>query len=340
VNYFARSRLSPGRYFYAPELGRACEAHVRQFDVVYISGTWTYPLLSAASQAHRAGVPYVITPHGSFMEWAMQRKGLKKRLYMGLVERRQTQRAAAIHCTSQLELHQIQRWKFGPPAVLIPNAVNLEAFKTLPPRGGLRRQLGISDSALVSLFVGRLHTEKRVDRMIEVFARVVPRLTDAHLVLVGPDEDNSGERARQLVAQLGLGERVHFAGLLTGQQLLQAYADSDLLVLLSHRESFGMVVVEGMAAGLPVLVSTEVGVGHEAAAYGAGLVVNADSDQAEEAWVAVLSSPEQRRAMAQAGCSAAYHHFSSRVVAGQMTELFRQVIDSRTRRMSPSSGAQ
>jgi glycosyltransferase involved in cell wall biosynthesis len=327
VNYFQRSHLAPARYFYAPDLGKACWQHMGNFDIVYICGTWTYPLLPAARAARKAGIPYIISPRGSFMTWSMQQKGLKKRLYLLLVERGYMNNAAALHCTSQLELEQIERWRFKPPRVLIPNGVDLSLFRKLPARGKLRQSLGISENSLVSLFIGRLHKEKRLPRLIDAFSDVIKAVRDAHLLIVGGDEDHTGIEIRNRVKQMGISGQVHFTGLLSGGSLLQAYADADISVLLSHRESFGMVAVEAMAAGLPILISSDVGIAREVNQHWAGIVVDADSPRVEEAWRNMLLSPEKRRQIAEAGKSLAWDRFSSKSVVQQMLDLFHQVIN-------------
>ena len=326
VHYFRRSSSLPGRYFYASDLGRACRTDVAKYDIVYISATWTYPYVAAGWSARHADVPYVVCPRGSFMEWSMGRKWLKKRIYLQLVERRFTEAASAIHCTSEMELEQIEQWKFKSPAVLIPNGVDLSPYQRLPSRGSLRQALRIPASAPVSLYVGRMHAMKRIDRTVEAFSSVVRTLPGAHLILVGPDEDGSGERARRWVTQHGLSDCVHFTGGLAGDQLLQAYVDSDLLVLLSHRENFGMVVVEAMAAGLPVLLSSNVGLASDVQNAGAGVVVDADSPQVETAWLGLLASQEQRNSMAGAARQIAQSRFSSEAAAQQMSDLFERII--------------
>jgi glycosyltransferase involved in cell wall biosynthesis len=336
VSYFARSQWLPGRYFYSPALGRACREEISHFDAAYISATWTYPMLPAARWARKTCVPYIISPRGSLMNWAMRRKSLQKAVYLRLFERKFFDNAVAIHCTSQIEVDQIRQWQFHARPVLIPNGVDLRPFRSLPPRGYLRRSLGIPSSATISLFVGRLHAMKRIDRTIEIFSSIVAALPDAHLVLAGPDEDRTGERARVLITQLGLAEHVHLVGQLSGEYLLQAYADADLLILLSHRENFGMVVVEAMAAGLPVLLSREVGVGGDVVRHGAGFVVDAESSQAEDHWMSLLCQPRQRALMAEAGVKLAMSRFSAEATARQMAELLAEVTHSQAARMMVS----
>ncbi len=326
VYYYPRlgSRLAPS-YYYSPGLKEACQEKIRKFEVVYICATWTYAMLAGASAALAAGVPFVVSPRGSFMTWAMNQKTLKKRVYLALVERRLMNQAAAIHCTSSLEQQQLDTWGFRPPVFVIPNGLDLTPFGRLPARGALRRALGVPPDGTLSLFVGRLHQEKRPDLMIEAFATVARSSPKAHLAIVGPEGDGSGKKAQKQAQALGLSHCIHFTGLLTGTALMQSYADADLHVLLSHRESFAMVVAEAMAAGLPVLVTAEVGLAAEVARAGAGYRVAAEPEGIAASWLSLLENPELRRSMGQKGRDLVGRDFASEVVSAQMIEFFRQI---------------
>ena len=311
-------------FFYSPALGRACREMMGQFDAAYLAINWNHPTMSAAQAAMRAGVPYVFSPRGCFMNWAMQQLWWQKRLYLALIERRLMDHAAAIHCTGAMEEAQLRAWHFRPPTFVVPNGLDMAPFRRLPARGELRQSLGIPLAATVSLLVGRLHKMKRVGHTVQVFAEVARTLPGAHLVIAGPDEDGSGQAAQELARTLGVSERVHFAGLLTGGALLQAYADANLLVLLSHRENFGMVVAEGMAAGLPVLISDQVGLAEEVKQAEAGRVAADDEHEAAQTWQALLTLPNLR-AMGARGQTLVSTHFDSEIVAAQMRNALTRI---------------
>jgi glycosyltransferase involved in cell wall biosynthesis len=319
------ARLLPF-YFYSPQLRRACMEEINCYDVVYLPGNWTYPFQVAASAALQQEVPYVISPRGSFMDWSMQQKSLKKRIYLRLVEERLINQAAAIHATSSMEAEQQQKWSFASPLVVIPNGVDLSPYEKLPRRGRLLSRLNITPEETLSIFVGRLHKEKRPQLMVEAFSRVVEQNPASHLVIVGPDQDSSGKLLRETVHQKGLQSHIHFTGLLQGAELLQAYADADLLVLLSHRENFGMVVVEGMACGIPVLLSEEVGLAKDVSQAQAGSVVQPKAEAVSKEWLRLLSDSQLRREMGRRGKQLAYDSFAHGVVASQMIELFQSVV--------------
>jgi glycosyltransferase involved in cell wall biosynthesis len=333
VRYFpVKWPLARVALFYAPALGKACYDHSDQFDVVYLPGSWTYSTFVGARAALRVQIPYVISPRGSFMDWSMSQKTLKKRLYLALIERHLINGAAAIHVTCALEQQQQEKWRFEPPAVVIPNGVDVARFGGPSCQGKWRQMLGVPPGGTLSLFVGRLHKMKRIDLTIDAFATFARQMPDAHLLIVGPDQDGSGRVARQQAKDLGLTDRVHFAGLLAGSEVRQAYAEADVLVLFSHRENFGMVTAEAMAAGLPALVTREVGLATEVEQADAGLVVAAEPNEAGRVWQRLLSNPALRAAMGERGRALVRERFASDVVATRMLELFATVSGSRVRK--------
>lgn len=149
---------------------------------------------------------------------------------------------------------------------IIPCGVNLDLFK---PRDGrqVRETLGIPAQAPMLLYVGRFAPLKSLDQLVAATARLnrdpgaktAPR--DFHLVLVGGDGPTAPatKELQQQAASLDMTRRVHFAGRVDQDQLPEFYSAGDLVVLPSHYESFGLVVLEALACGTPV-AATRVGV--------------------------------------------------------------------------------
>ncbi len=322
VHYFERLLLRQlPMYFYSPGLWRACHADMARFDVAYISATWTFPFIAAAHAAGRAQVPFVVAPKGSFMDAAMAHSRLKKALYLKLVELPYMKKARLIHCTSELEAAQTSR--LGLRTLVIPNSLNTARFDRIPQAGLFRERLGIPASAPLSIFVGRLHAEKRLDLIVNAFSAVSQLVPDAHLALLGEDY---GEHTRclRLIEDSPARDRIHLCGPASSQDLLPVYADADLLVLLSIRENFGMVVAEAMAAGLPVLITDTVGIAPEVLHARAGFVVRDEFAAIVNQWVLALTD-DDLRAYGQRGAKAARARFSQGAVATQMREAFSGV---------------
>ncbi|MEZ0112158.1 glycosyltransferase involved in cell wall biosynthesis [Catenulispora sp. EB89] len=143
-----------------------------------------------------------------------------------------------------------ERYGADPAKVhVVPNGVAEEFF--LPPRAAATEPMtGSEPDPLRLLFVGRLDVQKNVARLLDAMAQVGEPV---RLRLVG-----DGDLRQDLLAQtarLGLADRVEFVGRKHGEDLIKEYADADLFVLPSDREGMALVVLEAMAAGLPVLAT-------------------------------------------------------------------------------------
>jgi glycosyltransferase involved in cell wall biosynthesis len=109
------------------------------------------------------------------------------------------------------------------------------------------------------LFLSRIHPKKGLDLLIPAFRELLRSWpADAQkpkLALVGPDADGYRSEVETMVREQGITEQVLWTGMLQGSEKVQAYVDSDLFVLPSYQENFGIAVAEAMAAGLPVIIS-------------------------------------------------------------------------------------
>ena len=116
------------------------------------------------------------------------------------------------------------------------------------------------DGKVRILFVGRIEARKGVDLLLEAAYRVLPEFPDAELVLVGRHNPAGGENclarfAEVTAADADLKARITFAGELSDDDLMRAYADCDVFVLPSRYESFGLVLTEAMMFGKPVVAA-------------------------------------------------------------------------------------
>ena len=122
--WYFRSRFLR-RIYYAPELAAALASRIHEFDVVHTHAVFLWPLWAAARQARAAGVPYLMSPRGMLEKSLIARKSRAlKSAWIRLVERRNLERAAAIHVTSKREAAELEAFHFKlPPIVTIANGV-------------------------------------------------------------------------------------------------------------------------------------------------------------------------------------------------------------------------
>jgi glycosyltransferase involved in cell wall biosynthesis len=248
-----------------PTLATSIADAAKDADVVHIHALWSQVQHDAAVAARRLHKPYIITPHGMLTRWSIDQKRWKKLLYLAWRQRADLNGAAAIHYTSTAERDDLS-----------PLGVELNEFESLPSKGTFRDKHPEIAGRRIVLFLGRIHPGKGMEYLVPAFAKA--QLSDAVLVAVGPDSGGFQARIEQMVRENGLSDRVLFTGMLRGRDRVEALVDADLLALPSEHENFGVVVVEALACGTPVLVSDGVGIAGEVAGGNVGAVTTLAAD--------------------------------------------------------------
>jgi glycosyltransferase involved in cell wall biosynthesis len=146
------------------------------------------------------------------------------------------------------------------------------------------------------LFLGRIHRKKGCDMLINAFLKHAALDPDLHLVMAGPDQQEWSAGLKEIVAQAGLTDRVYWPGMLSGDVKWGSFFASEVFILPSHQENFGMAVAEAMACGRAVLLADKVNIAPEIAADGAGLMgpdTQAGTDNLLRKWIQMPLSERQ-----------------------------------------------
>lgn len=304
-----------------PSVVACAKREIPRTDVVHLFGY--YDLLSPAVTrvARDMGVPHVLEPMGMYLP--ILRSFTKKRLYHLFLGRAMVRGAARLVATSPLERTELLQ--AGIPAEKLVerrNGVDLSEFANMPPRGGLRRQLGISDGEQVVLYLGRITPKKNPDLVLRAFADL--DTTESKLIMVGPStEDGYLRYLQDLASKLGIEERVSFTGPLYGRDKLSAFSDADLFVLPSQSENFGNAVAEAVAASVPVVVSDRCGIA-PIVSDRVGLVVSPDQAAVTNAVDCILSDDKQHSEY-QSNCAMLARELSWDGPVQEMETLYEQL---------------
>ena len=319
VRYFPLA--FPRRAFGARGFGAALRRNLGRYDVVHIHGLWNLPVWTAGHCARRAGVPYLISPRGMLDGGSLARHTAWKRLAYWAVERRNLAGAALLHASSELEARTLERRDLGVPVAMLPNAVERSDRGALA-RGAFRSRLGLRSETPLIAFLGRVHPTKRLDLLAAAFERVRAVRADAALVIAGPDE--VGHRRQVEACFAAAGRAVLWTGELAEAEKWSLLHDADALVMCSDSESFGMSVVEALAAGVPV-VATHTCPWEELEATGSGFWVPQSAEAVAAALASILDDPAAARAMGARGQALVRTKYSWDSIARAMTEQYRRV---------------
>lgn len=327
VWYFPLGMFS--KYFYSAEQVHAVRTRVNEFDLVVSEVLWEILAQTILHSCRRASVPYLVTPRGQLLPWSLEQSRLKKRIFLLLIGYNYLRNAAGILCTDPSEAQAIQEIFPGAKVLVNPNGIDLQGFQSLPPRGCLRSQFNIPSDSIVLLFLGRLHKKKQPEIAVRVCAALQSRF-HPHLFLVGPDEDENFTNLDQLTTELGLEEKVHCLGLLTGDEKLQAIVDSDLFLMPSvlQSENFGMAALEALACGLPILTTNDVPVGSWAQQHHIGQITEPTLESFSAAATAMLSDMDGLAEMGRQARVLSHSVFDSEIVAQRMLDYYREIISN------------
>ena len=285
------------RAFLPLGFGRQLRAALSHVDVAHLHEFRSYQNSVALSLMEKLGVPFVLTAQGGLPR-IMGRHSLKV-LYDQMVGKRILRNAARLHALNEMEREQFIKLGVEPERVaILPNGVDLEQYRSLPPVNGFRARFGIPEGVPIVLFLARVNKIKGVDFLVSSFdllRRVSPQ---AVLVIVGPDDGYLTEVKRQ-VQTLGISSQVRFTGYLDGDDKLQAYQSASVYVLPSAYEMFAITLLESLACGTPIIATDRCGLADFVRQNDLGSIVNyGDVGGLQNEITRILSRPQdvQRRA--------------------------------------------
>jgi len=310
------------------KLTYALQRNLNSADLVYIPAMWNYPMAVAAYYCRKYKKPYIIAPKGVLYPYTKSKSAWKKWPYYKLFAERNIKNAMAIHYTSEDEANRCHSLFLGlkNQAIIIPNGIELSEFNNLPTRDNLWKRYPILKDKKIILFLGRINWIKGFDLLVKAYSRLAKERDDVHLLIVGSEEKGYEGKVKGLLKDEGALERVTFTGMLSGREKLEAFAGSDVFVLPSYSENFGMAVVEAMTCGLPVIISDQVGICKEVESARAGLVIHTDQDELYSALIELLDNKKRSLEIGRNGRNLVEEQFSIKKVADKMVKVFEGII--------------
>ncbi len=300
------------------------EKLVGDADVIHIHALWEQIQHKGAVIARRKMKPYIIRPCGMLAKWSLAQKHFKKQLFLALRVRNNLNKASLIHFTTQMEKELASVLQLEANSIVIPNGLDLSEFSQLPELGRFRKKYPQTRGKLVIAYLGRLHYVKGLELLIPAFAKV--KSENTMLVIIGSGDNHYLKKIMSLVKQHGISDQVIFTGMLHGSDRIEALRDSDIFILPSYQENFGIAVAEALAAGLPVLISDQVNLQQEIRHAEVGAVFPNHIDQIADTMVKWINDTELRKATAARSRPFVWENYDWDKIALQWKEMYRKIL--------------
>ena len=276
--------------------------------------------------ARAAGVPCIATYHTFFEEYlhhyvpVLPRK--IGRTLARTFTRSQCRDVQALIAPSEPMREALLSYGVETPIHIVPTGLPADRFRQ---GDGLRfRKLaGLQTERPILMYVGRVAHEKNIGFLVRMFAEVRNRNPDAMLVIAG--EGPAQGALRQQVDDLGLREDVKFVGYLDrDSSLLDCYAAADVFVFASRTETQGLVLLEAMAQGAPLVSTAELGAKSILTPGCGALVVRESVDEFASAVIRVLGDVHLRQGLSRQAREHA-QKWSSLSMAKRLTEVYSSI---------------
>lgn len=235
-------------------------SRVDSIDIMHINGFWLHPIYAASRISHAHNTPYILRPAGGLEPWGLKStrlKWLKKKAYLNLIGKTMMRNATCLHAITSREAEHFRQLGYRGQIIVVPNGIDIDRFTTGDGREAEKYWPNLRNRPVV-LFMSRLSPEKGLDILIPLWADIVKQQTykDAILVLAGPDDRGYSQTVEAMIKSYNLGENFLMTGMIKGQKKLSLMQRADVFILPSYSENFGIVVIEALACGTPVITTT------------------------------------------------------------------------------------
>ncbi|MGC3982615.1 MAG: glycosyltransferase [Steroidobacteraceae bacterium] len=308
----------------------------QRFDVLHIHTPFIAHYAGLFLAAH-LGIPVVESYHTFFEEYLYHYVPLVPRRVMRFFARRVTvsQCAAVQRIISPSRAMQDALRNYGVQTHIdiLPTGLEASQFK-LGDGARFRKKYGIAADRPTLLYIGRVAHEKNIDFLVRCFQRVHAELPEALLLIVG--EGPALGHLKNLAAELKLGDAVQFVGYLDRDtELLDCYRAGDLFVFASRTETQGLVLLEALAQGTPVVSTMHMGTRDVLTGTFGTRVVNEDEAEFSAACVELLRNQAARQQLAAHATNDAVR-WSSREMAERLVRLYTQLGTESVKSAAPS----
>jgi 1,2-diacylglycerol 3-alpha-glucosyltransferase len=316
--------LGKSGYYFSLGYNNKARALIQEMDIVHC-----HHLFMSVELAHRyASCPIVYTNHTRYDLYTGTYSPLPQPMANALMRRvwpKFTNFADVVVAPSASVQRVMHNFGVRQRIEVIENGVDLRPFHS-PAHPITKTQLGIPEKSVLLVYVGRLSNEKNLSRLLEEFAAAQKRVPHLHLLLIGSGP--SENELPRLAEKLRVSEHVHFLGAVDYEEVANYLAAADMFVTASVSEVHPLTVIEGMAAGLPVIAPASPGIVDTVVSGKTGLLTNQLEGGLADSMVECATHANLREMMGTNAREASFKYDIKKTVA-QSVALYDELLEER-----------
>lgn len=234
--------------------------HVRaaQFSLIHSHGLWMYPNHYARLIAQQHNIPLIISPRGMLETWARDFHAMRKQLAWFCYERKTIHTASAFHATSKREAETLRSLGVIQPIAIIPNGIEAPLIVSDEVEQSIRIRLKLQPKMRYCLFMSRIHAKKGLTELLTAWKHTHAQYPDWGLIIAGADMNSYLEKAASVLNNDLEKYRINYIGHADPITKEVLFTASELFILPSFSENFGIVIGEALIRGKPVITTNAV----------------------------------------------------------------------------------
>jgi len=226
-------------------------ARIERNIIFHSHNLWNFIPYISYKLSKNYQIPSVLSLRGS-----IEFNKLKKIIAWKIYQKRIFQASNAIHVTNEKDIINLKNLGISSPIAFIPNGGDLDEFKFMNNKNVSKKNLRLKEDKNYVLFLSRIHPEKGLKYLVHSWTKISNQYPNWDLLVVGPTFDEKYyKEIKDYIKRFDLNKRVHFKGMLRGNDKIDCYSASSLFVLPSYSENFGNVIMEALSAKLPVITT-------------------------------------------------------------------------------------
>lgn len=295
-------------------------------DVVHLHGAWDLGNVRFARRLNANGIPYIVSAHGMLDDWSINQKRLKKQVFLVTIGRQFYRQAAMVHCTADAETDQVRSnvGKSLKTICVVPYVVPPAEFEGSEELA-YKKYPRLRADTIKLLFLSRLHYKKSPDLLIRAAAKLIDQGHDIQVLMAGPGDEDYVAELKQVADESGIAERVLWFGMVREPLKSAIYDASDIFVLPTQQENFGIVLVEAMFAGLPIVTTRGTDIYRELEQGGA-VIADHSADGIANGIAKLLENPDDLAARGERGRQFAREWLDEQKTIEAHLDMYRQAI--------------